>query len=282
MPFDTFLLRANDLSIPWTVKILSVIHRLLLLMFFFPLTALSQESFTHQLFWLRLTFADTINEKLEWEFGIQRRTQNNYASDANLFHSFQFEGYSPSIKYNFSEKFNVSVMPLGFYRSHPLNVQQADWLRPSSTEWRSNVQVGYETDLRYFTLLNRLAMDYRRRDFPGSDHFQNNWRLRYMVRVEKEVLGILSDVKPVTFTIFDEVFFQFGDAVKNNKYIFDQNRLYFGASYEVLRNITFSLGYAYGFQMRPSGEQCDNINSLYVALAFDNLFSQFSRTRSNF
>ena len=40
--------------------------------------------------------------------------------------------------------------------------------------------------------------------------------------------------------------------------------------------------YAYGFQMRPAGEQCDNINSLYVAVAFDNLFSQLSRPTSNF
>ena len=103
-----------------------------------------------------------------------------------------------------------------------------------------------------------------------------------MIRIEKEVFGIFSDVKPVTFTLFDEVFFQFGDAVKNNHYFFDQNRLYFGAAYEVLRNTTFSLGYAYGFQMRPSGERCDNINALYVAIAFDNLFSQFSRPTSNF
>ena len=264
------------------LKIFRVIHRLFLLLFLLPLTSFSQQRYTHQLFWLRLTFGDTINEKFEWEVGIQRRTQNNYAGDPNLFHSFQFEGYSPSFKYNFSEKFNVSLMPLGYYRSHPLNVQQPDWLRPSTTEWRSTVQVGYETDLRYFTLLNRLSMDYRRRVFQGSDHYQNNWRLRYMVRIEKEVLGIFSDVKPVTFTLFDEVFFQFGDAVKNNKYIFDQNRLYLGASYEVLRNTTFSIGYAYGFQMRPSGDQCDNINSLYVALAFDNLFSQFSRPTSNF
>lgn len=263
------------------LKILSVIYRLFLLIFFLPLTARSQQSYTHQLFWLRLTFADTINEKVEWEFGIQRRTQNNYTGDPNLFHSFQFEGYSLTFKYNFSEKFNVSVMPLGYYRSHPLNVQQTDWLRPSTTEWRSTVQVGYETDVRYFTLLNRLSMDYRRREFRDTDHYQNNWRLRYMIRFEKEVLGIFSDLKPVTFTLFDEVFFQFGDAVKNNRYFFDQNRLYFGGSYEVLRNTTLSLGYAYGFQVRPSGEQYDNINSLYIALAFDNLFSQFSRPRSN-
>src|SRR5687768_4932036 len=229
------------------LKIFNVITRLVLLLFLLPLSSFSQQRYAHQLFWLRLTLADTITEKLEWEFGIQRRTQNNFAGDPNLFHSFQFEGYSLSFKYYFSQKFNVSVLPLGYYRSHVLNVQQTDRLRPSTTEWRSNVQVGYETDVKYFILLNRLSIDYRQRDFPGIDHYQKNWRLRYMMRIEKEVLGIFSDVKPVTFTLFDEVFFQFGDAVKNNHYFFDQNRLYFGAAYEILRNTTFSLGYAYGF-----------------------------------
>src|SRR4030095_5080576 len=108
------------------LKIFSVIYSLFLLLFLLPLTSFSQQRYTHQLFWLRLTFGDTINEKLEWEFGIQRRTQNNYTGDPNLFHSFQFEGYSPSLKYSFSERFNVSVMPLGYYRSHALNVQQTD------------------------------------------------------------------------------------------------------------------------------------------------------------
>src|SRR5688572_24958201 len=124
------------------LKIFRVIHRLFLLLFLLPLTSFSQQRYTHQLFWLRLTFGDTINENFEWEVGIQRRTQNNYAGDPNLFQSFQFEGYSPSFKYNFSEKLNVSLMPLGYYRSHPLNVRQPDWLRPSTTEWRSTVQVG--------------------------------------------------------------------------------------------------------------------------------------------
>jgi len=257
-----------------------VYFRFLLVLMLMPLAAISQQHYTHQLSWLRLTVSDTISSKLEWQLSIQRRSQNNHSTDPNIFHSFQFEGYSLSFEYSVSEKFGIAVMPLGFYRSHTLNIVPTDWERPSTKEWRSNIQLSYETNARYFTLLNRLSMDYRRRDFAGSDHYLNNWRLRYMLRFEKDVLGIFSDVKPVTFTIFDEVFFQSGEAVKNNKYLFDQNRLFGGASYEIFRNTTLTLGYAYGFQIRPSGDQCDYINSYYAALTFDNLFSQFSKTKT--
>lgn len=228
---------------------------------------------------MRLTFSDTITERLEWEFGIQRRSQNNYPGDGNIFHSFQFEGYSLAFQYALSSRFGISVMPLGYYRSHVLNVVPTDCDRPSSTEWRSNVQLWHELPTRHFILLNRIAMDYRQRKAPGS-HFRNNWRFRYMLRLDKEVYGIFSDKKPVTFTLFDEVFLQFGQAVKNNHTIFDQHRLYGGAAYEILRHTALSIGYAYGFQIRPSGDQYDDINSYYLALSFENFTRKFSKDKS--
>jgi hypothetical protein len=171
-------------------------------------------------------------------------------------------------------------MPLGYYRSHILNVLPSDCDAPSSTEWRSNIQLWHELPIRHFILFNRVAMDYRRRKFPGADQFRNNWRVRYMIRFDKEIFGIFSDTKPVTFTLFDEVFLQFGDAVKNNNTIFDQHRLYAGAAYEILHCTTLSVGYAYGFQVRPSGDQYDDINSYYLALSFENFISKFSKTKS--
>jgi hypothetical protein len=170
-------------------------------------------------------------------------------------------------------------MPLGYYQSHVLNVMSTDWKSPSSKEWRSNIQLSYETKIGSVILFNRLGFDYRRRDFQNNGEYAKNYRVRYMVRFEKRVTGILSAVKPVTFTIFDEVFFQFGDAVKHNAKIFDQNRLYAGAGYEIFKHTTFTLGYAYGFQIRPSGHQYDDINYYYIALKFDNFISQFLKSK---
>ena len=177
-------------------------YRFFLLLLLSPFVATSQQHYSHQLSWLRLTVSDTINDKLGWEFGIQRRTQNNHSGDPNLFHSFQFEGYSLAFEYSFTDKVSVSVMPLGFYKSHVLNIVPTDWERPSNKEWRSNIQLSYETNTRYLTVLNRISMDYRRRDFSDADHYVKNWRLRYMLRLEKEVFGIFSEVKPVTFVVF--------------------------------------------------------------------------------
>jgi hypothetical protein len=255
-------------------------HRLFFLLVILPFSSFSQQRTTHHLSWTRLTFSDTLSQKLEWEFGIQHRTQNNYSGDPNIFHSFQFEGYTLSFEYALSDKLSISAMPLGYYTSHVLNIVPSDVDRPTTTEWRSNVQLIHENSLRHFILTNRIAIDYRQREFPFTDHFQANWRFRYMLRFEKDVVGIFSAVKPVTFTLFDEVFFQFGDAVKNNHTIFDQHRLYLGATYEIVRNTSLTMGYAYGFQIRPSGDQYDDINSYYLALAFENFISKFSKPRS--
>ncbi|HZI25454.1 MAG TPA: DUF2490 domain-containing protein [Chryseolinea sp.] len=254
-------------------------HRLFLFLLFVPLVSFSQQRNSHQLSWFRLTLADTITKKVEVEVGIQRRTQNNYHGDANIFHSFQFEGYTATLEYSFTDKLSASIMPLGYYRSHMLNVLPSDYRNPCTTEWRTTAQVMYQTKLWSLDLSNRIGVDYRRREFPNRDHFEKNWRLRYMIRFDKEVFGIFSDTKPVTFTLFDEVFFQFGDAVNANHTSFDQHRLYIGAAYEVFKNTSLTLGYAYGFQIRPSADQRDDINSYYVALTFENFISQFARPK---
>ena len=96
-----------------------------------------------------------------------------------------------------------------------------------------------------------------------------------MAKLEKPVKGILSDKKPVTLILYDEVFLQFGGAVKDNPNVFDQNRVYLGASYEAIKNIKLSVGYIWGYQERNSGKEFDNINTFWTILTLDNFISQF-------
>jgi hypothetical protein len=98
-----------------------------------------------------------------------------------------------------------------------------------------------------------------------------------MAKLEKSVHGLLSHRKPVTFQLNDEVFLQFGKAVHNRPNVFDQNRIYLGFNYELLKNFKTSLGYLYGFQERNTGDEFDNVNMLWVVLTFDNVFTQFRR-----
>ena len=101
-----------------------------------------------------------------------------------------------------------------------------------------------------------------------------------MVKFEKPLLGILSEKKPLSVFVSDEVFIQFGEAVKNNPNVFDQNRISFGVAYELVKNIKFSASYLNIKQSRISGKEFDNANALWVIVTFDNLFSQFKSTKS--
>jgi hypothetical protein len=253
---------------------------LFLLLYTLPLIASSQQRNTHNLFWVRLALSDTINDKLKWEFSLQQRSQNNYSSDANIFHSFQFKSYMLLFQYALSRNVNVSFSPFGYYMSHALNNNQTDTERPSTKEFRWNIRLDHETNGRYFIYINRINVEFRWRDIQKNGAYQGNWRIRYMMRLDKPVLGILSPTKPVIFTLFDEVFFQFGDAVKSNHTIFDQNRIYAGAAYEIFPNTNLNLAYLYGFQVRSSGKEYDDINTYHVGLTFENFISQFSKSRS--
>lgn len=97
-----------------------------------------------------------------------------------------------------------------------------------------------------------------------------------MARFEKTVQASWM-AKPITFIVNDEVMLQAGKAVENYAGPFDQNRIYAGFNYEVLKNVKLNLGYLYTIQQRPSGTEFDYINTLWAIVTFDNLFSQFSK-----
>jgi hypothetical protein len=245
-----------------------------------PLISSAQQRNSHQVFWLRAAIADNLSDKLRCEFVYQKRTQNNYSSDPNLFHSFQFESYVLTLQHTINKKFTLGISPIGFYKSHPLNISEADRDRPIVKEFRWAGQLVHEVGGRYVDFNQRFSVDYRLRDLQQHGEYTGNWRLRYLVRLDKSVFGLLSPSKPVTFTISDEIFFQFGKAVKNNAKSFDQNRLYGGASYEIFNNVSVSLGYAYGFQIRSSGDQYDDINSYILGLTYNNFIGQFIKSKN--
>ncbi|MEI9920169.1 MAG: DUF2490 domain-containing protein [Bacteroidota bacterium] len=242
----------------------------------------AQKWANHQVFWGRLILSDTINSRLRWEMFIQKRTQNDYAGDANVFHSDQFDSYWFWLNYSVNKNLRVSISPFGYFKSYVLNVQPGDADLAPVKEWRWCARVEQGTNGKYLNFANRWTAEYRYRDLKNNDDWQPNWRLRYMMRFDKPVKGLLSDSKPVTFTISNEIFLQAGKSVHGNPNIFDQNRLYGGAAYEILKNVKLSVGYIYGFQERVSGKDFDHINYYWVVLTFDNLISQFRHQKNIF
>jgi len=241
------------------------------------ITTLAHQRNSDHRFCVRLTLHDPVNSRLQWQEFLQKRTQNNYNGDPNIFNSNQFKSYWLWFNYSITNKLKLSVSPFGYFESYILNNSNADAAIPPIKEFRWAGRIEHETKGKYFNYSNRYNLEYRRRDLKNNDVYLPNWRIRYMVRLDKPLKNILSPTKPLIFTAYNEVFIQFGKAVRDNPNVFDQNRVYLGASYELIKNIKLNLGYIYGFQERNSGKEFDNINTYWVVLTLDNFISQLKK-----
>lgn len=252
------------------------------LLFFLLLISFStqaQKSYDHNLSWGRLVLTDTINKKLRWELYLQHRRQNIEQTDLNIFAANQFTSYWARLHFTVSPTTKISVSPIGYFKSWALVTQPSDVDKPEITEWRVSARIDNEVKGKLFNLINRYGLEYRQRDIFNNGVFQPNWRIRYMLRLEKPLkLSWLPN--PVTLVANDEIFIQFGKAIRGNPNIFDQNRVYVGFNYPITKNIKTSLGYIWGIQERPSGTEIDYSNIIWGVLTFDNLFSQFKKRRS--
>ncbi len=241
----------------------------------------AQKTYNHGVFWGRIILADTINSKFKWELYLQKRTQTTSASSGNIFAAPHFFSVWPWLSYKLTTNTKLSFSPIAYFDSH-LFYNNADEVKPEGVkEYRTSLRVENEQKSRLFNYSNRYSLEYRLRDLKQSGNYEPNWRARYMIKLEKPLKNVLSDKKPLSVFVSDEVFVQFGQAVKNNPNIFDQNRINLGASYEVFKNIKLSTSYLNILQERISGKEIDNAHAIWIILTFDNLFSQFKKVNSS-
>ncbi len=233
-------------------------------------------TYKHKVFWGRLVLTDTINSKLRWELLLQKRTQNANPESNNMFEANHFTSYWLWFSYSATDNLKIAVSPFGYFNNHIFNGKPDDINQPSLKEFRWCLRLEEKTSVRLFDIFNRQTIEYRTRDLKNNNQYIPNWRFRYMVRIEK---NIISKPKPLTLSVSNEVFVQFGRAVRNNPNIFDQNRAYAGLSYEVVKNVKLSAGYLKFYQARSSGNEFDDANALWVILTLDNLFSQFRKDK---
>ncbi len=234
------------------------------------------QQYHHNVTWGRLALADTINGKLRWELFIQQRRQNREPGSLNALQALQFVGYQPWLHYQHSPSTRVSLSPISYFDSHLLIVESLDEFKPSFREWRVAVRLDQRQTYRYFTTLTRYTIERRWRDLGHNNVFLPNWRIRYLLQLEKPLKANWIK-KPLSIVVSNETFVQFGRAVKGNPNVFDQNRLYAGFTYSLSRNVKTSLGYMYWFQQRPSGKEFDHSNLVWGVLSLENVFSQFKK-----
>ena len=222
-----------------------------------------------------MVLADTITKKVKWEIHLQKRTQDS-GGGSNFLSAPQLGTVWTWINFNLTDNIKLGITPFSYFNSHVLYVKPSDLERPAIKEYRWVVRLDHEQKGRFLNLINRVNLEYRVRDFYGNGNYEPNYRARFMLRVEKPIdFSFLP--RPVTIIAYDEVMLQFGEAVKGDPNVFDQNRVYGGLSYAFSPTIRANVGYIYGFQQRISGDEFDRTNTLWIVLTFDNLLSQFRR-----
>ena len=228
----------------------------------------------HNTFWGRIVLSDKITPKLRWELFLQDRTQNDDAHKLDIFKHHQLTSYWFWLHYQVNKDFRVSVTPFCYFNTIQLFPQPAEIGNRGIREFRWAVQAEQTQRFKNFTFANRYSLEYRMRDLFTEDVFVTNYRARYRAKIERP---LKTKKHAMSLILYDEIFLEFGKAIENSPAIFNQNRLYAGFSYEIVKNVKFNLGYMYINQERPTGRAFDSINTLWAILTFDNLFSQFKK-----
>jgi hypothetical protein len=249
----------------------------LAVLLFLHFSSFSQTNYYHNTFWGRIVLSDRISDKLKWELYLQSRTQNDSSDKLNIFKHHQLSSYWFWLHYQASKDLRISLSPFCYFNSISLFPQSADLGNRGVKEYRWAMQIEQTQKLKYFNFSHRYSLEYRFRDLYRAGIFLPNYRVRYRARIEKPVSKAWLKGKALSFILYDEIFLEFGRAVRGSPAVFNQNRLYAGFSYEIMKNVKFNLGYMYVIQERASGKAFDNINVIWGILTFENMFSQFKR-----
>lgn len=236
----------------------------------------SLTNYHHNTFWGRVVLSDKISNKLKWELYLQQRTQNDESDKLNIFKHHQLTSYWVWLHYQATKDLRISVTPFCYFNTISLFPQPAEIGNRGIKEYRWAVQLEHTQKLRYLNFANRYSLEYRYRDLVTEGVFVPNYRIRYRARLEKP---LKNEKHPISLILYDEVFLEFGKAVAASPAVFNQNRLYAGFSYEIVKNIKFNLGYMYLVQERSTGMALDTSNVIWGILTFDNIFSQFCKQK---
>jgi len=250
--------------------------RLLALAVLVHTPGISQTIYRHNAVWGRIALTDSITTRLRWELFIQHRRQNTPDAKLDALRAPLLTNYWAWLHYSLTPTIRLSVSPFGYFKNWTLIAQPSDMYRPAIQELRWSARLDQEHKLAWLTLLNRYGVEYRWRNLARNNVFVANWRIRYMLRLEKPI-RVAWLKRPVSVVVSEELFVQFGRAVRGNPSVFDQNRLYGGFNVGISPTIKASLGYIYGVQQRSSGNEFDHSNIVWTVVTFDNVLSRFRK-----
>jgi len=150
------------------------------------------------------------------------------------------------VLYNFSNKVSVGAGGSYFLQtqdSGDLGTIQVPEIRPHQ-ELNIKQSIGKINILHRYKIEERFIRNIA--DGKPADGYRFNFRFRYQLGIDIVLL------KKLKLRVYDEILLNAGKNIHYN--FFDQNRIYGGLNYEILKGLTIEAGYMHWFQQRASGK----------------------------
>jgi hypothetical protein len=122
-------------------------------------------------------------------------------------------------------------------------------------------------ELEYKQKFTKIVLDHRFRGEARFFHNVNesrteledgfeysNYRFRYKLQAAIPIFKVDKNTA-LKLKVYDELFINAGTQIVTN--VFDQNRIYAGLNYDILKNVSVEVGYLNWFQQRPDGRFFD-------------------------
>jgi len=103
-----------------------------------------------------------------------------------------------------------------------------------------------------------------------ADGYRFNFRFRYQLGLDIMI------AKKLKLRVFNEILLNAGKSIQYN--FFDQNRIYGGLQYELIKNLSVEAGYMYWFQQRSSGKDFYSWDILRFTIYHTVAFSKKEKT----
>lgn len=141
------------------------------------------------------------------------------------------------------------------------------WLAPSKPGWqhfaeenRVHQQIQFTSKVGKVNLMQRLRNELRWQEKIVNDQFIHEYkftdRIRYLLSLN---LALSKNKYYPSLVLSDELLIQFGKEIVYNT--FDQNRLFIGVKQQLLKKLSFDMGYMVVFQEKATGYQYDKNNT---------------------
>lgn len=200
--------------------------------------------------WNVLTSKLTFNKKLFTMAEVQVRSQHMYKD-------FTYYEYKAGIGYNFPKSLSA-MLAMGHYMTYdPL----------AAGNFKGNIQNNEFRIWEQFVLennINRVKIEHRYRIEQRFTSTGYKNRFRYRLNTIIPLNHVKIQPKTWFLSVFDEVF------INNESPFLEQNRIFFGAGYELNKNLTFLGGYINRFDNGGGTNQIwKNFFQINAILTFD-------------